>query len=42
MRPVWVVPHATTPGAVLDGQQRLADVVLGRGWNLSPRLHIGS
>jgi organic radical activating enzyme len=42
LRPVWVVPHATTPGAVFDGQQRLADVVLGRGWNLSPRLHIVS
>jgi organic radical activating enzyme len=42
LRPVWVVPHATTPGAVFDGQQRLADVVLGRGWNLSLRLHIVS
>jgi organic radical activating enzyme len=38
--PVWVVPHGTTPAAVLDGQRRLADAVLGRGWNLSTRLHI--
>jgi hypothetical protein len=38
--PVWVVPDGTTPAAVLDGQRRLADVVLGRGWNLSTRLHI--
>jgi 7-carboxy-7-deazaguanine synthase len=36
--PVWVVPHGPTPAAVLDGQQRLADAVLGRGWNLSARL----
>jgi organic radical activating enzyme len=40
LRPVWVVPHGTTPAAVLDGQRRLADAVRGRGWNLSTRLHI--
>ncbi len=40
LRPVWIVPHGTTPAAVLDGQRRLADAVLGRGWNLSTRLHI--
>ncbi|QYN37817.1 7-carboxy-7-deazaguanine synthase QueE [Pseudonocardia sp. DSM 110487] len=40
LRPVWVVPYGTTPAAVLDGQRRLADAVLGRGWNLSTRLHI--
>ncbi len=40
LRPVWIVPHGTTPGAVLDGQRRLADAVLRRGWNLSTRLHI--
>jgi organic radical activating enzyme len=40
LRPVWVVPHGRTPAAVLDGQRRLADAVLGRGWNLSTRLHI--
>jgi organic radical activating enzyme len=38
--PVWVVPHGTTPAAVLDGQRHLADAILGRGWNLSTRLHI--
>lgn len=40
LRPVWVVPHGTTAAAVLDGQRRLADAVLRRGWNLSTRLHI--
>lgn len=38
LRPVWILPHGTTPAAVLDWQQRLADAVLGRGWNLSTRL----
>lgn len=40
LRPVWVMPRGTSPAAVLDGQRRLADAVLGRGWNLSTRLHI--
>lgn len=40
LRPVWVMPQATTPAAVLDGQRRLAEAVLARGWNLSTRLHI--
>jgi 7-carboxy-7-deazaguanine synthase len=37
---VWVMPRGTSPAAVLDGQRRLADAVLNRGWNVSTRLHI--
>lgn len=40
LRPVWVMPRGTSPTAVLDGQRRLADAVLNRGWNMSTRLHI--
>jgi 7-carboxy-7-deazaguanine synthase len=40
LRPVWVIPHGTTPADVLDAQRRLAEAVLRRGWNLSTRLHI--
>ncbi len=38
--PVWVMPEGTTPAAVLDGMRALADDVLKRGWNLTPRLHV--
>ncbi|MFJ3791532.1 7-carboxy-7-deazaguanine synthase QueE [Kitasatospora sp. NPDC090091] len=36
---VWVMPEGTSSGAVLSGMRGLADEVLGRGWNLTPRLH---
>lgn len=38
--PVWVMPEGTTPAKVLDGMRTLADDVLKRGWNLTPRLHV--
>lgn len=37
--PVWVMPEATSSEEVLAGLRRLADAVLRRGWNLTPRLH---
>jgi 7-carboxy-7-deazaguanine synthase len=40
LAPVWVMSRGTSPSAVLDGQRRLADAVLNRGWNVSTRLHI--
>ena len=40
LAPVWVMPEGTTPDTVLARARTLADQVLTRGWNLSPRLHI--
>jgi 7-carboxy-7-deazaguanine synthase len=37
--PVWVMPEGTTSAQVLDRLCQLADPVLKRGWNLTPRLH---
>jgi 7-carboxy-7-deazaguanine synthase len=37
--PVWVMPEGTTSGQILRGLRELADPVLARGWNLTPRLH---
>jgi 7-carboxy-7-deazaguanine synthase len=39
LRPVWVMPEGDTCAAVLRGLRELADPVLARGWNLTPRLH---
>jgi 7-carboxy-7-deazaguanine synthase len=36
---VWVMPEGTTSGQILRGMRELADPVLARGWNLTPRLH---
>lgn len=36
---IWVMPEGTTSQKVLDGLRLLADPVLERGWNLTPRLH---
>lgn len=36
---VWVMPEGTTVDAILAGQRLLADPVIGRGWNLTTRLH---
>jgi 7-carboxy-7-deazaguanine synthase len=38
--PVWVMPEATTPGAVLAGLRALAEPALAHGWNLGTRLHV--
>jgi len=37
--PVWVMPEGTTSGQILRGLRELADAVLARAWNLTPRLH---
>jgi organic radical activating enzyme len=37
--PVWVMPEGTDSITVLARMRLLADPVLARGWNLSPRLH---
>lgn len=39
LAPIWVMPEGTDAEAVLGGMRELADEVLARGWNLSPRLH---
>ncbi|MCX4688901.1 7-carboxy-7-deazaguanine synthase QueE [Kitasatospora purpeofusca] len=36
---VWIMPEGTSSEAVLGGMRGLADEVLERGWNLTPRLH---
>jgi 7-cyano-7-deazaguanosine (preQ0) biosynthesis protein QueE len=40
LRDVWVMPEGTDAAAVVARLQRLAEPVLARGWNLTPRLHI--
>lgn len=40
LRPVWVMPEGTDVDTVLDRARRLAEPVLARGWNLTPRLHV--
>jgi 7-carboxy-7-deazaguanine synthase len=40
LAPVWVMPEGTTAGAVVEGGRRLADDVIGRGWQLTTRLHV--
>lgn len=37
--PIWVMPQGTSSDGVLAGMRELADPVLERGWNLTPRLH---
>ena len=37
--PVWVMPEGTTSRQILRRMRELADPVLARGWNLTPRLH---
>ena len=38
--PVWVMPEGTDATTVLARMAALAPLVLARGWNLTPRLHI--
>ena len=40
LSPVWIMPEGTTPGDVVEGGRRLADEVIGRGWQLTTRLHV--
>jgi 7-cyano-7-deazaguanosine (preQ0) biosynthesis protein QueE len=37
---VWIMPEGTTPDAVVAGGRRLADDVIGRGWQLTTRLQV--
>jgi 7-carboxy-7-deazaguanine synthase len=37
---VWVMPEGTDAPTLVARARRLADAVLGRGWQLTPRLHI--
>lgn len=39
-RNIWIMPEGTTPEAILNGISNLADPVIGKGWNLTPRLHV--
>ncbi|WP_327673390.1 7-carboxy-7-deazaguanine synthase QueE [Kitasatospora sp. NBC_00458] len=36
---VWIMPEGTSSEAVLGEMREMADEVLERGWNLTPRLH---
>lgn len=40
LAPVWVMPEGTHPTAVTERARVLAQPVLDRGWNLTPRLHV--
>jgi organic radical activating enzyme len=40
LRPVWVMPAATTSGEALNGLRSVAEETLRRGWNLTGRLHL--
>ena len=38
--PVWVMPEGTSAEVLHARMAALADEVIARGWNLSPRLHV--
>ena len=38
--PVWIMPEGTSAEVLRDRLAALADAVIERGWNLSPRLHV--
>jgi organic radical activating enzyme len=40
LAPIWVMPEGTDTESTLAVMRSLADEVLARGWNLTPRLHI--
>lgn len=40
LAPIWVMPQATTPHAVMSTMREIANQALVRGWNLSSRMHI--
>jgi len=37
---VWIMPEGITLDENLAAMRRVADAVIGRGWNLTPRLHV--
>lgn len=40
LAPVWVMPEGTDAATVAARLAALADAVVARGWNLTPRLHV--
>jgi len=40
LEPVWIMPEGTDPTTLLERSRQLADPVLARGWNFTPRLHV--
>lgn len=40
LSPVWVMPEGTDAETVLARMRALAEAVIARGWNLTPRLHV--
>jgi 7-cyano-7-deazaguanosine (preQ0) biosynthesis protein QueE len=40
LEPVWIMPEGTDATICLERARQLADPVLARGWNLTPRLHV--
>ena len=40
LKRVWIMPEGTDPTTLLERTRQLADPVLARGWNLTPRLHV--
>lgn len=40
LEPVWIMPEGTDPATLLEHARQLAEPVLDRGWNLTPRLHV--
>lgn len=40
LAPVWIMPEGTDPATLMARARELAEPVLERGWNLTPRLHV--
>ncbi len=40
LAPVWIMPEGTDAATLLARARALAEPVLARGWNLTPRLHV--
>jgi 7-carboxy-7-deazaguanine synthase len=40
LAPVWVMPEGTDAATIAGRMADLADAVVARGWNLTPRLHV--
>ncbi len=40
LAPVWIMPEGTDATTSIERSRALADLVLARRWNLTPRLHV--